>query len=463
MEECVFLASKEIADNLTDKHKHIRVNDSTLSLRPLISKAQRIILSNVYPTIPHATIEEIFDKLGVRRESAVSFIKAGMIEEGFTHILSFRRQLYVHPDDTYKIPNNIKIEHEQTTYWIYPSTDTLKCFICKLEGHLAKNCNTTEIQRTTYNLPQTTGAVNAQEVETVEIASNINNDETPKNPENINRSNEIEIMDIDTPFKSLKRTRSEITDDSSHSLEKPNDATLAPEKPVSLLEILNKEPKFKSPKKKKENRGNSTTTSGKSVEDMLQSIKHILETPGKMLNFNQFKSFIEKATGSPNTKEIASEYTEDAEVLATFMKELYPHLTERCIKNRFTRITRKLTKHTEIDLQTHSPAPSPLLLRRKIHQLSIKYTNKHFILTNQMSHKILQWNVNSLKTRFKFLQKLLLEHRPNILCLQETRFKQNEVINIKNFNIVQENRRNTLIASGGVAIFLKKKTSTIWK
>jgi hypothetical protein len=38
------------------------------------------------------------------------------------------------------------------------------------------------------------------------------------------------------------------------------------------------------------------------MEDMLQLVKHKLEEPGKMLNFYQLKSFLEKSFGSSSTK-----------------------------------------------------------------------------------------------------------------------------------------------------------------
>lgn len=46
------------------------------------------------------------------------------------------------------------------------------------------------------------------------------------------------------------------------------------------------------------------------MDDMLQPIKNILNEPSKLLNFYQFKSFLEKLYKySKMTKEIAREYT----------------------------------------------------------------------------------------------------------------------------------------------------------
>lgn len=338
---CVFLASKDIADTITGKYNHIRINNTDLPLRPLINKYQRIIISNVYPTIPHAIIEESFDKLEIKRESAVSFLRAGITEEGYAHILSFRRQIYIHPEDVHKVPESIKIEHEQTTYWVYPSTESVKCFICKQEGHVAKNCKNNEDHPISNDTSKETPFTNAKE--TIETASHTSNANVPHELTNktqngaTENTETVQNMEIDQTPMSLKRTREEITDTSS-----------------SISNETMKEP-VRKPLKKKIILIDSTT---KNLDTMLDPIKHMLNEPGKLLNYNQLKNFLEKTQGPTDTKETATEFVEDTNTLASFMYELYPHLKDRSIKNRFTRITRKLLKPPQFNVSTDSPIPS---------------------------------------------------------------------------------------------------------
>lgn len=63
-----------------------------------------------------------------------------MTEPGYAHIFSFRRQVYVQSDENIRILANFKVNYEGTNYWIYASMDNLTCFICKKEGHLARQC-----------------------------------------------------------------------------------------------------------------------------------------------------------------------------------------------------------------------------------------------------------------------------------------------------------------------------------
>ena len=97
---CMYLASKKVVENLTEKHGNIRIREHVLELRPLITKYKKLILSNACPIIPHSV-------------------------------------------SLSKIPESLQINYEDTSYWIYLTTDTLTCFLCKKPGHISKNCKTT--------------------------------------------------------------------------------------------------------------------------------------------------------------------------------------------------------------------------------------------------------------------------------------------------------------------------------
>ena len=120
-------------------------------------KTKRIILSNVCPIIPHNVILNTFKQMGIRIVSPISFITVGFTETGFTHILSFRRQVYIYPDDANKLAASLQVNYNDTSYWIFISTDNLECFQCKRQGHLVKHCpnstNDTQQQIKSSSLP----------------------------------------------------------------------------------------------------------------------------------------------------------------------------------------------------------------------------------------------------------------------------------------------------------------------
>lgn len=328
---CMFLASKEIADSITSKHEHIKVNNNKIPLRPLMTKHKRIILSNVYPSITHSKVEEIIDNLHIRRGSPVSYLKVGVNDQNFSHIYSFRRQVFIHPDDIAKLPESFKITDDDTTHWIYASSDTVKCFLCKENGHVARQChiNTEPISYT-----------QAQMI----IPPQLNSDATQSNETNTDIPTvETNQTTIKVDGIGIKRTHSVISSSQSTTSEKCE--------PKSVIEEF-KTPSKREKQKKKLQKTDTTLIKDKKLDNMLQPIKNILDKPNNIMNYLQFKSFLENVQGSKNPKEITLNYVEDITSLVKFMKhELYPHIQDTQLKKKFTRIANKLCP--ELKSTTH--------------------------------------------------------------------------------------------------------------
>lgn len=143
---CIYLTSSELVDQLVNKGTKIKIENNVLQIRRLISRTTRIIISNACPTIPNDLIEEELNNRGIKTASKITYIRGGNKTPGYEHILSFRRQVYVKSEDLEKIPPSIKINFDDTDYWIYLSKDKVQCFLCKEEGHIAKFCRAAESQ-----------------------------------------------------------------------------------------------------------------------------------------------------------------------------------------------------------------------------------------------------------------------------------------------------------------------------
>jgi exonuclease III len=68
---------------------------------------------------------------------------------------------------------------------------------------------------------------------------------------------------------------------------------------------------------------------------------------------------------------------------------------------------------------------------------------------------IIQWNIDGFYKRNIDIQRLISNHKPNIIYFQETNLKHSQSCHIKNYNGYFKNRINPGRASGGVAIFIK--------
>ncbi|XP_044582995.1 uncharacterized protein LOC123264014 [Cotesia glomerata] len=131
-----------ISRGTSGKKSILTINNQQLPIRSLIVKNKRIVLSNVCPTIPHYIIEQELKNIGIEPQSTITYLRTGTANPKYTHILSFRRQVYVSPTDEKKLPDKLQINYEDINYWIYPTCDSFKCFLCKEDGHLARNCPT---------------------------------------------------------------------------------------------------------------------------------------------------------------------------------------------------------------------------------------------------------------------------------------------------------------------------------
>ena len=118
----------------------VNIGQHFLEIRPLISRAKRIIISNACPIIPNGAILDELAKVNITPCSQITYIRAGINDPGFSHVLSFRRQMYINPEDFPRLSPSFSINTDGTDYFIYLSAEKMTCFLCNEEGHTAKHC-----------------------------------------------------------------------------------------------------------------------------------------------------------------------------------------------------------------------------------------------------------------------------------------------------------------------------------
>jgi len=100
-------------DALVEKTKFITINDNVIQIRRLINTAKRIVISNVCPSIPNENIFAALLSIDITPTSQINYIKAGVVMEGYEHVLSFRRQMYINENDIPKLPRSLVINHDE--------------------------------------------------------------------------------------------------------------------------------------------------------------------------------------------------------------------------------------------------------------------------------------------------------------------------------------------------------------
>nr|CAI5828754.1 unnamed protein product [Callosobruchus analis] len=136
---CIYLSSKDVVDKSLDDYNEIVLQNSTIKVRRLITPAIRLVISNVCPTIPHEIIEDNLQRFGLNLVSPISFLRIGATVAEYSHILSFRRQVYISHTET-AIPESFEVTFENVTYRVFISSDNQKCYTYNTAGHIAARC-----------------------------------------------------------------------------------------------------------------------------------------------------------------------------------------------------------------------------------------------------------------------------------------------------------------------------------
>lgn len=375
---CITLSSKQWVDKITE-NKTIEIKGNRLNIRPLIIQSKRIVFSNVCPWIPDSVLVDILKKAGIRLESGIMFLRAGLDEPGLNHTNSHRRQAYINPDDISKIPkdNKVQINWDGTTYWIYISTELITCYLCKEDGHIARQCPNVDPSTNTKdddssNQQKSNGeAVVAEDVKesTLEAeAERMTQQTTPSTTTEVNNGGALNGDEVNSPsnkdvLEILGGTNSQVLvdggDESSlptsvmdfdqTGLKRQRDSTPSrssnaststqgnPAKEQRPTRKLNKNKK----KKIKDNLEQEATSSSTTREG-LKPLEAAFLANHYCLTLEKFHDLLEEMFGNPNIIEVARKYTDNIPGLSLMMSELLPQLTDRKLKSTFNRVNKKL-------------------------------------------------------------------------------------------------------------------------
>jgi len=78
--------------------------------------------------------------INITPTSQINYLKAGLNIEGYEHILSFRRQMYINHEDIPKLPGSLIINSNGSLFRIFLTDDSITCYTCKSTGHISNTC-----------------------------------------------------------------------------------------------------------------------------------------------------------------------------------------------------------------------------------------------------------------------------------------------------------------------------------
>jgi len=376
---CIYFANKNIVEQIISQQSHIVINNSKITFRRLINPAKRIILSNVQPIIPHDVIKNAIANLSIKILSPITFIKAGFANDEYGHIGSFRRQLYINPDDNDKLPSSILIVFEQTEYRIFLSDDTVICYLCKQTGHTSNRCRkateykttdsqpqhhqstisdgydaeNTNVQHDTEHLSNTSHTCQPPSQEQVEqvkrpasssTSSNLQTDNVPPTENLINLSQTKTNAQNTSTNKSSLATKLK---ESQSKDKKANNSTATHPTNQTTNDTKLKANNSTQPPPKKTKRSNSIEQIIVKLDESLLPAKSEFEKiPNLKINFNQLKYIIENTLSIPNPSSVLKEFNIAPMEMIEILDSIRPKVKNLSIKNRLTRLSNSLLEIT---------------------------------------------------------------------------------------------------------------------
>ncbi|KAL4092398.1 hypothetical protein QTP88_026901 [Uroleucon formosanum] len=278
----------------------------------------------------------------------ITFMKAGFSNDEFGHIGSFRRQMYIHPEHSDKIPSSILVQFDQTEYRVFLSDDTMTCYSCKQTGHTSNHCkNATENKADSihFDNPNIALAKNVtvlnsqitQNTDSIPIDTDIN---IEKNPDEImtNRLNSQE------PAVQGKRPAPSTSSNNSHDNTftlTPSDTTPSSTETINirtnigtLATKLKESAKVSQPLPKKPKRSNSIEQIIVKLDEALLPAKIAFENiPNLKIDFNQLKYIIENTLTSNNPSVVLTPFNISSMEMIEIIDTVRPKIKSLYIDN----------------------------------------------------------------------------------------------------------------------------------
>ncbi|KAJ3665264.1 hypothetical protein Zmor_000767 [Zophobas morio] len=305
---CIYLSNKALVDQIVSEQPALIINGIEIKIRRLLNPAKRIILSNVCPTIPHSIVENQVKMLGFTAVSPMTFLRAGIQNSAFSHVLSFRRQIYVQPSSI-SLPSSVVLKYDDTNYRLFLSFDDV-CFKCKAAGHYAVDCPNVIEKSTSIVSPS----------------------------ENAKQS-------VDQVYPSNKR---QTTNDD------PDEVT-----PLDLTQMF-RDKDAREKRKPKKMKISDSLESLTPTSELLTPVRQLIDNSGVQypVDFNQFVEFMDKVIGDSNVMDLINKYTTDVQGMLNLLYDVYPLVEHKSIKNKCLKAQRKLKKaYANFVDQTADPVP----------------------------------------------------------------------------------------------------------
>lgn len=344
---CFYLSEMAFVNKIVDEAGGIQVGERFIPARRLVLIVDKLILSNVTPTIPHDTIIEALRKFA---KPASSMIYMGLYNDArLSHIKSFRRQIYIERSSI-QIPDSFLVNFEGEEFRIFTNSNNQTKSGTKQIQNRLKNVSLqdepNEIEQQDQPDPASSSLSNAKN--TVESESKTQKEKNKKTassaPIEISPQTEKNRSPVDTAVTPLPLPSHPESPASSvmTSVNEPMQAENSINPKTDQKRKRNKtppvsdQPRTKEAKKEKKRTQEENSKLKKAVTQTLH------ENPDFSLKEADVLDILANTKNQKKPLEIVNYYTNDHKLLADFLTEVTSQDLPRALKNRLKRLVSAL-------------------------------------------------------------------------------------------------------------------------
>lgn len=341
---CIFLKSKNLVDEIVQKSPEITIKGQVLTIRKLIAPSKRIIISGGSPIIPHVQIEKRLLELDIKPTSAITFIRTGIKSPELAHIQSFNRQFFTEITEPTKIPEKFTVNFNKNDYSFYLNISGT-CYKCRQENHLYRDCplNTTATSQTNrtqihdLDMEETSNLTLTQNTETTILTQNAEtaNFLATQNTTEIQNNKILESENTTKGFRGFDPLKLRTASAKRFLSTSPSSSSTSETETDKTRRIEKNDLKLDKKNKTKKNDEKNTK-----IEHALEPLQNIMvSNPDDFVfTYNTLKHYIIETVGSSNIISVTAKYTTDSLLLINTLRKLYPELTEKSMRSRFSKI-----------------------------------------------------------------------------------------------------------------------------
>lgn len=346
---CIYLKTKELADEIAEKYKQVEIKGQHTPLRKLLTATKRLMIT-VPANIPNNILLDHITKNKIKLTTPITRVKLANPE--LLHINSGRRQAYYLPNDQIPIPDSILIDYDNETHRIFLNID--KCEVCNKHGHSKDRCkNSIHIENTTQT--QNTTKANEQNVEKMDDTETITRKRThTDNSSNQETDNDQNTTQIPNPPKKIIVDPIHAQTSNNYNPENPQIATQDQSTATTqqkhnqtlTIELPTQQPTSSTQQTTKGVDTKKTKTSIANVQNIIQTLKPIMEeNPDKFpMEYSVFENFIIDIQRKENIENTIKKYNVPLEHIVEMIQILYNVPSQnRNIKTTLTKLKNKIT------------------------------------------------------------------------------------------------------------------------